>query len=53
LLFQLIEPPREKTPTLTSNNAVIPIAYHLLKRGLPSNFDQSGKYAAERKRIQQ
>jgi len=39
--------------TLTSNNAVIPIAYHLLKRGLPSNFDQSGKYAAERKRIQQ
>jgi hypothetical protein len=39
--------------TLTSNNAVIPIAYFLLKRGLPSNFDQAGKYALERERIQQ
>ena len=39
--------------TLTSNNAVIPIAYFLLKRGLPSNFDQAGKYTLERERIQQ
>jgi hypothetical protein len=39
--------------TLTSNNAVIPIAYFLLKQGLPSNFDQSGKYALQRERIQQ
>jgi uncharacterized protein with ParB-like and HNH nuclease domain len=39
--------------TLTSNNAVIPIAYYLLKRGLPSNFDQAGKYAPDRESIQQ
>jgi hypothetical protein len=38
--------------TLTSNNAVIPIAYHLLQRGLPNNFDQAGKYSTDRKRIQ-
>jgi uncharacterized protein with ParB-like and HNH nuclease domain len=39
--------------TLTSNNAIIPIAYHLLKRGLPSGFDQAGKFATERTRIHQ
>jgi len=38
--------------TLTSNNAVIPIAYHILQRGVPSNFDQAGKYANDRRRIQ-
>jgi uncharacterized protein with ParB-like and HNH nuclease domain len=38
--------------TLTSNNAVIPIAYHLLQRGLPNNFDQASKYSSDRKRIQ-
>jgi len=38
--------------TLTSNNAVIPIAYHLLQKGLPNNFDQAGKYSTDRKRIQ-
>lgn len=37
--------------TLTSNNAVIPVAYYLLKRGLPSNFDQAAKFGAERKLI--
>jgi hypothetical protein len=37
--------------TLTSNNAVIPIAYHLLKRGIPKNFDLANKYATDRKRI--
>ena len=38
--------------TLTSNNAVIPIAYHLLQKGLPNNFDQASKYSTDRKRIQ-
>jgi hypothetical protein len=37
--------------TLTSNGAVIPIAYHLLKRGLPSNFDQAAKFSDDRKHI--
>jgi len=36
---------------LTSNNAVIPIAYHILQRGLPSNFDLSSKYNADRQKI--
>ncbi|MGH9493970.1 MAG: GmrSD restriction endonuclease domain-containing protein [Candidatus Sulfotelmatobacter sp.] len=39
--------------TLTSNNAVIPIAYHILQRGLPSNFDQSAKYNSDRLKIRQ
>jgi hypothetical protein len=37
--------------TLTSNNAVIPIAYHLLQRQLPGNFDQAAKYSGDRERI--
>jgi hypothetical protein len=37
--------------TLTSNSAVIPIAYHLLRRGLPANFDQAGKFREDRTRI--
>lgn len=37
--------------TLTSNNAVIPISYHLLRRGLPHNFVQSLNYTDERERI--
>ncbi len=39
--------------TLTSNNAVIPIAYHILQRGLPSNFAQSAKYNSDRQEIRQ
>ena len=38
--------------TLTSNNALIPIAYYLLKRGLPENFDQASRHARDRKCIQ-
>jgi len=37
--------------TLTSNNAIIPISYYLLKRGLPHNFVQSSNYTDERKQI--
>lgn len=37
--------------TLTSNNAIIPISYHLLKRFLPHNFVQSSNYAYERTKI--
>ena len=37
--------------TLTSNNAIIPISYHLSKRGLPHNFVQSSNYTDERKQI--
>ena len=38
--------------TLTSNNALIPIAYYLLKKGLPSNFVQSSHFQADRQKIQ-
>ncbi|MGN2349678.1 GmrSD restriction endonuclease domain-containing protein [Clostridium cagae] len=37
--------------TLTSNNSIIPVAYYLLKRGLPSNFELSLKYNEDRKLI--
>ena len=37
--------------TLTANNAVIPIAYYLLKRGLPKNFDQASQFSCDRKNI--
>jgi len=37
--------------TLTSNNAVIPIAYYLNKIGNPTNYELSGKYADDRARI--
>ncbi|XXM72654.1 DUF262 domain-containing protein [Lysinibacillus sphaericus] len=37
--------------TLTSNNAIIPIAYYLLKIGLPHNYVQSFSYNSDRQRI--
>lgn len=37
--------------TLTSNNAIIPIAYYLLKIGLPHNYVQSSSYYSDRQRI--
>jgi hypothetical protein len=37
--------------TLTANNAIIPIAYYLLKKGLPKNFDQGSNFAPDRKKI--
>ena len=38
--------------TLTSNNALIPIAYYLLKKGLPANFVQSSHFQTDRQKIQ-
>ena len=38
--------------TLTSNNAIIPISYYLLKKNLPTNFVQSSNYLDDRKKIQ-
>ena len=37
--------------TLTSNAAIIPLAYYLLKKGVPHNFVQSSKYSDDRKKI--
>lgn len=37
--------------TLTSNNAIIPIAYYLKKFGAPSNFSIAAKYEKNRKII--
>ncbi|HDR14595.1 MAG TPA: DUF262 domain-containing protein [Desulfobacteraceae bacterium] len=38
--------------TLTANYAIIPIAYHLKKIGLPKNFDVANKFSEDRKAIQ-
>jgi len=38
--------------TLTSNQAIIPIAYYLMKKDTPKNFDLAGQYADDRKAIQ-
>lgn len=38
--------------TLTSNNALIPIAYYLKKTGNPDNFVKSLKYREEREKIE-
>lgn len=37
--------------TLTSNNALIPIAYYLYKKGLPNNYHILAKYKSDRKKI--
>lgn len=37
--------------TLTSNNALIPIAYYLLKKDLPQNFVQSSRHQEDRDKI--
>lgn len=37
--------------TLTSNNAIIPISYYLLKKGLPHTFVQSSNHIDDRKKI--
>jgi hypothetical protein len=38
--------------TLTSNYALIPIAYYLLKKGMPPNFVQSSHFQTDREKIQ-
>jgi len=37
--------------TLTSNTALIPISYYLLKLGFPSNFSSANKYNGDREKI--
>jgi uncharacterized protein with ParB-like and HNH nuclease domain len=37
--------------TLTSNNALIPIAYYLKKNGSPNNFSDSSKHEKDRKKL--
>jgi uncharacterized protein with ParB-like and HNH nuclease domain len=37
--------------TLTSANAIIPIAYYILKKGNPDNFTQSSVFKEDRERI--
>jgi uncharacterized protein with ParB-like and HNH nuclease domain len=39
--------------TLTANYAIIPIAYYLMKIGLPKNFDRASTYSDDRKTIRQ
>ncbi len=36
---------------LTSNNAVIPIAYYLLKKGIPKNYVEAGKFREDRELV--
>jgi hypothetical protein len=50
--FELVASFGFNRDTLTSNNAVIPISYYLLKRGLPKNYSQDKKQATDRGRIQ-
>ena len=38
--------------TLKANNAIIPIAYYLLKKGLPQDYCQHQKYKDDRSRVQ-
>jgi hypothetical protein len=39
--------------SLMSANSVLPIAYYLLKRGLPSSYDSAVKYATDRTAVRQ
>ena len=39
--------------TLTANNAIIPIAYYLLKKGLPKNYDQAQRFESDREAVRQ
>ncbi len=52
LTITLIDAFGYERETLTSNNALIPIAYYLLKKGLPQNFVQSSQFQQDRAKIQ-
>ncbi len=39
--------------TLIASNAIIPIAYYLLKKGLPKNYDQAQRFESDRKAVRQ
>lgn len=49
--FELLAAFGYQRDTLTSNNAVIPIAYYLMKIGCPKNFSVSTKFAEDRRKI--
>ena len=49
--FELLSAFGYQRDTLTSNNAVIPIAYYLNKIGSPHNFSHSIQWAEDRKKI--
>jgi len=52
LTVNLIESFGYSRDTLASNNALIPIAYYLLKKENPSNFVQSKHFQEDREKIQ-
>lgn len=52
LTVNLIESLGYKRETLISNNALIPIAYYIQKKGNPTNFVESTHFSDDRKRIQ-
>lgn len=39
--------------TLTATNAIIPIAYYFLKKGLPRNYDQAQRFELDRRIVHQ
>ncbi|WP_321853410.1 DUF262 domain-containing protein [Paraburkholderia tropica] len=49
--FRLLSVFGYQRDTLTSNNAVIPIAYYLKKIGSPNNFSDSSQWAEDRRKI--
>lgn len=49
--FKLVSRFGYSAETLTSNNAVIPIAYYLFKKENPNNFIDSGGYTVDREKI--
>lgn len=49
--FELLSSFGYQRDTLTSNNAIIPIAYYLMKIGCPQNFHISTKYTEDRQKI--
>jgi uncharacterized protein with ParB-like and HNH nuclease domain len=52
LTINLIESFGYKRETLISNNALIPIAYYLSKKGNPKNFVDSRQFQEDREKIQ-
>jgi len=49
--FELLASFGYQRDTLTSNNAVIPIAYYLMKIGCPKNYSVHSKYEEDRRKI--
>ena len=51
LAFSLVASFGFNRENITSNNALIPIAYYILQKGNPANFVESAKYSEDRKMI--